>query len=247
MERLVLRVGGVCVFDALTDEALGAYDRIVGLDLSDASVDGSIHKAPCGGDGTGNSPVDRAKLGLKWSLLCGRAGIPVGWAAAGADRNDQVLLEPTLADTRKRGLTLDVETLHLDRGCSDNPVLKTCERYGIIDVVRVPKRLPKTAHGRPKTLPLGMHWSIERTNSWLSNYGQLRRNTDRQPRDRLAQPSPSPCCSPPNSSTAETDGTPHNRLPAHALAEKSGLTLPCSLFSSRSEAARPEPLDPAPL
>ena len=44
------------VFDALADEALRAYDRIVGLDLTETAVDGSIHKAPCGGDGTGKSP-----------------------------------------------------------------------------------------------------------------------------------------------------------------------------------------------
>jgi len=31
-----------------------------------------------------------------------------------------------------------------------------------------------------------MRWTVERTNSCLSNYGQLRRNTDRQPRHRLA-------------------------------------------------------------
>jgi len=28
---------------------------------------------------------------------------------------------------------------------------------------------------------------VERTNSWLSNFGQLRRNTDRRPQHRLAQ------------------------------------------------------------
>ena len=27
--------------------------------------------------------------------------------------------------------------------------------------------------------PMGMRWPVERTNSWLSNFGQLRRNTDR--------------------------------------------------------------------
>ena len=85
------------VFDALADEALRAYDRIVGLDLSEAAVDGSIHKAPCGGDGTGKSPVDRGKLGWKWSLLTDRNGIPVSWAAAGANRNDITLFEPTVA------------------------------------------------------------------------------------------------------------------------------------------------------
>ena len=39
----------------------------------------------------------------------------------------------------------------------------------------------------PITAPLGLRWRVERTNSWLSNYGQLRRNTDRKPEHRLAQ------------------------------------------------------------
>lgn len=32
-----------------------------------------------------------------------------------------------------------------------------------------------------------MRWPVERTNFWLSNFGQLRRNTDRFIRHRLAQ------------------------------------------------------------
>ena len=39
----------------------------------------------------------------------------------------------------------------------------------------------------PTPTPLGMRWTVERTNSWLSNYGQLRRNTDRRIQHRLAQ------------------------------------------------------------
>lgn len=46
------------VFDRLAAEALAAYDRIIGLDLDVVALDGSIHKAPCGGEGTGKSPVD---------------------------------------------------------------------------------------------------------------------------------------------------------------------------------------------
>jgi hypothetical protein len=38
-----------------------------------------------------------------------------------------------------------------------------------------------------KVVLLGLRWPIERTNSWLSNFGQLRRNTDRSIRHRLAQ------------------------------------------------------------
>ena len=45
------------VFDAVAEEALGAYDRIVGFDLTEVAVDGSAHKAPCGGPGTGRNPT----------------------------------------------------------------------------------------------------------------------------------------------------------------------------------------------
>jgi len=51
------------VFEALKTEALTGYDRIVGLDLDDVALDGSLHKAPYGGEGTGPNPTDRAKLG----------------------------------------------------------------------------------------------------------------------------------------------------------------------------------------
>ena len=51
------------VFDWVAEEAIESHDRIVGLDHSAAVVDGSVHKAPCGGPGTGKSPADRAKSG----------------------------------------------------------------------------------------------------------------------------------------------------------------------------------------
>jgi hypothetical protein len=40
----------------------------MGLELSESSIDGSQHKAPTGGQGTGPSPIDRGKLGWKSSL-----------------------------------------------------------------------------------------------------------------------------------------------------------------------------------
>ena len=172
------------VFDALAAEALGAYDRIVGLDLSDASVDGSIHKAPCGGEGTDKSPVDRGKSSWKWSLLRDRGGIPVSWAIDGANRHDVTLFEPTVATAGD--LLADVETLHLDRGY-DNGTVKACAAaHGIIDVVCARRRKQGAAASKT-AVPLGLRRAIERTNSWLSNFGQLRRNTDRRSRHRLAQ------------------------------------------------------------
>lgn len=174
------------VFDALADEAIAAYDRIVGLDLSDCAIDGSQHKAPTGGEGTGPSPVDRGKRGWKWSLFADRCGIPLGWTSDGANRNDCVLVEGTLANVGDRGLLADCETLHLDRGYDHDFVRRMVAAAGIDDL-----RCSKVRRGgRAKTkkiVPLGMRWPIERTNSWLSNFGQLRRNTDRRTTHRLAQ------------------------------------------------------------
>ena len=43
-------MGAGGVFDQLVDEALAAYDKIIGLDLPDVALDGSQHKAPDGGE-----------------------------------------------------------------------------------------------------------------------------------------------------------------------------------------------------
>jgi transposase len=176
------------VFDALVDEAIAGYDRIRGLDLSEVSVDGSLHKAPCGGDGTGPNPTDRGKLGWKWSIASEAAGIPIGWATDGANRHDIRLLAPTLDTVEHRGLTVDVGTLHLDRGYDADTVRTDLAGRGIDDAVIARKRKrgqPKPA--APAPLGLGLRWAVERTNSWLSNFGQLRRNTDRSTAHRLAQ------------------------------------------------------------
>jgi transposase len=174
------------VFDKLLTEALAAYDRIIGLDLSEVAVDGSLHKAPCGGEGTGPNPTDRAKTGWKWSVATDRWGIPVGWVAAGANRNDSILLEPTLQAVADRGLLTDIATLHLDRGYDSTVTLARCAELGLTDIVCAKKNTTGKAKIK-KSLSLGMRWPVERTNSWFSNFGQLRRNTDRYQAQRLSQ------------------------------------------------------------
>ncbi|MEX2620717.1 MAG: IS5 family transposase [Egibacteraceae bacterium] len=209
------------VFDALCDQALAGYDRVKGLDLSEVSIDGSLHKAPCGGEGTGRNPTDRGKLGWKWSLATDRDGIPIGWAIDGANRNDIKLFEPTLNAIEGRGLLTEIETLHLDRGYDAAGVRELCATSGITDAVIAKKRkrgegknvterttedkdnddkdeqrtanAPSKGNARSKgngdkqSLGLGLRWAVERSNSWFSNFGQLRRNTDRRTIHRMAQ------------------------------------------------------------
>ena len=176
------------VFDLIANEAIGGYDRIIGLELGDVAVDGCLNKAPCGGEGTGPNPTDRAKLGWKWSILTDLRGIPIGWAIDGANRHDSILLGPTLDNAAGRHLLAEIETIWLDRGYDSQVTRERLIQRGIADAVIAKKRRPGESRPRSvKKQPMGLRWPVERTNSWLTNFGQLRRNTDRFTRHRLAQ------------------------------------------------------------
>jgi transposase len=176
----------VGAFQHLVEEAIKGFDKMIGLDLSEVSVDGSLHKAPMGGEGTGPNPTDRGKTGWKWSIATDTNGVPIGWVTEGANRNDSVLLAPTLDDVKVRGLLADVETLWLDRGYDSELTRTRLIERGITDAMIAKKRKRGSATGS-KHQPMGMRWPVERTNSWLSNFGQMRRNTDRFTAHRLAQ------------------------------------------------------------
>lgn len=49
------------VMATLRELALEAYDRTIGLQLSDVAVDCCITKAPCGGQKAGRNPVERGR------------------------------------------------------------------------------------------------------------------------------------------------------------------------------------------
>lgn len=74
----------------------------------------------------------------------------------------------------------------MDRGYDFAFVRRDCAAHGISDI-DIPPCRPRGRGRRKKLTPLGPRWPIERTDSWLSNFGQLRRNTDRATRHRHAQ------------------------------------------------------------
>ncbi len=103
------------MFDILAEEALAAYDRIIGLDLAEASLDGSQHKAPCGGEGARRELHRSGPIRLE-VVHRGRHGqhshrLGHRWR----NRHDMVLLEPPLDAAADRGLLADIGTLHLHR------------------------------------------------------------------------------------------------------------------------------------
>lgn len=81
--------------------------------------------------------------------------------------------------------------MHLDRGYDSQTTLDRCADLGVTEVICAKKRPKGTAKQTTKatttTHTLGLRWPVERTNSWFSNFGQLRRNTDRHQAHRLGQ------------------------------------------------------------
>jgi hypothetical protein len=156
--------------------ALAAYDRIIGLHLADIPADGCITKAPCGGDKTGPSPVDRRKGGLKRSIATDGAGLPLGIVSAGANRHDSPLLGPHSRSGH-----------HPGRPALARPVHRPPRRRLRLRRHPNPARRARPARrGRPqrrtRTSP-GRHTMGQRTHhSWMNGYGKLRRCTDRDGR-----------------------------------------------------------------
>jgi transposase len=163
------------VFENLFAEALAGYDKIIGLQLDDISIDGCITKAPCGGEVAGKSPVDRGKRGTKRSIGVDAigvdaVGVPIAVVCAPANTVDFKLLGATLDHVELLDLPA-LSSLHLDRGY-DNKVSREMVLARGYDSHIATKKTAREVRSIKR-------WAVERTNAWHNNFGQLRRATDR--------------------------------------------------------------------
>ena len=152
--------------DALREIALEAYDRYIGLELSEVAVDCCITKAPCGGQKAGRSPVDRGKQGLKRSTMVDAEGIPLGTLAAPANHHDSPLLPETLDTVAETfGGLPEGMNVHLDRGYDSKATRERLKERGLLaEISKKGKSAPFWASDR---------WVVERTSSWHNAHKKL--------------------------------------------------------------------------
>ena len=153
---------------------LAQYDRMIGLELEDVAIDGCMTKAPCGGEKAGRSPVDRGKQGLKRSMATDGSGVPLHVVAAGANRPDGALLEPTLGGLAVLGLLPAGIAAHLDRGYDSAATREVLAALSVTGVI--------ARKGVPAPIAASPRWVVERTHAWMNGFGKLRRCTDRNGR-----------------------------------------------------------------
>ena len=147
------------VMERLRQICLEAYDRLIGLELSEVAVDGCITKAPCAGEKAGKNPVDRGKGGLKRSMAVDSKGIPLGAITAPASRHDSPLLVPTLgAVSETLGPLPQEASVHLDRGYDSERTRRRLKELGLGWEI--------SGKGKPAPFWATNRWVVERTSAW---------------------------------------------------------------------------------
>jgi transposase len=154
------------VMARLRQICLEAYDRLIGLKLSEVAVDCCITKASRGGEKAGRSPVDRGKRGLKRSMAVDAEGIPLGSVSAPANRHDSPLLVPTLeAASEVLGALPEGASVHLDRGYDSRLSRERLAELGL--------RCEISKKGKPVPFWATNRWVVERTSSWHNAHKKL--------------------------------------------------------------------------
>jgi transposase len=147
------------------------------IDWERALIDASFVKAPEGGEDTGPNPTDRGRSGSKHHVLTDAQGTPLGATVTAANVNEVTQVFQVLASVPPVGgkpgpKRQRPKRLQGDRGFDSERVRQLLRWLGITPVLA--ERL--TEHGSG----LGVfRWFVERTISWLHQFGRLRRRLDR--------------------------------------------------------------------
>lgn len=170
------------VFKKLWELSLEKYDEFRHLDWRFLALDGSITKAPCGGEATGKNPTDRAKKGTKRSLVTDAAGIPVGLAVSGANTADCKMVEETL-ESMPREWPADMRPLMcMDKGYDGRPTRLVLDVYGLRDgIIKKRKKGEKAAVKKPR--PAGhkpRRYVVEQAHAWMNGFRRVKIRWERR-------------------------------------------------------------------
>lgn len=175
------------VFLKLWKTGVEQFDELRGIEWAWLSMDGAMTKAPLGGEQTGPNPTDRAKRGVKRSLLTDGHGVPLGLAVDGANRHDMKLVRSTLDSivvARPEPSDEQPQGMCLDKGYDYDEVRAILEEFGFTTHIRSrgeeAKALAREAGQRAR------RWVVERSHSWMNRFRRILVRWEKKPEHYLA-------------------------------------------------------------
>ncbi|MER5174582.1 MAG: IS5 family transposase [Candidatus Nitrosocosmicus sp.] len=177
------------IFRKIWVRVLQMYDDKEGIKWTWQSLDSISIKSPLGGDETGNSPVDRSKLGSKRHILTETKGIPLSVVISSANTHDVKLVTNVIDNTVvKRPSSCSPKSYNKKRNkhhhlCLDKAYNSKSVKQEIIKRGYVPHIIYKRRRGEKsktetdsicsqKRYP-ARRWVVERTNSWHNRFRKL--------------------------------------------------------------------------
>jgi len=159
------------MFQRLWAQGLLDYDEMKGNEWEWQAMDGAMTKAPLGKEQTGPNPTDRAKRGVKRSVLVEGNGVPLGVAVDGANRNDFKMARATLESIpidRPKPTQEASQHLCLDKGYDYDEVGELGKEFGYTLHIR-----PRNEEAQALKRQVGFkarRWVVERTHSWMNRF-----------------------------------------------------------------------------
>lgn len=141
-----------------------------------------------GGKKRGPNPTDRAKQGIKRSLLTDGRGLPLGCVMEGANKNDFKLTRETLRSIpvkRSRPTDTHPQGICLDKGYDYDEVRGLLKRFHFVPHIRSRGEEARSIKKDPRFK--ARRWVVERTHSWMNRFRSILICWTKKPENFIAQ------------------------------------------------------------
>ena len=122
----------------------------------------------------GPNPTDRAKSGVKRSLLTEADGVPIGLAVDGANRNDFKMMKATLESIpvqRPKPTRRQPQGMCLDKGYDYDEVRALADAFAYTAHIRA--RGEEAQAIKHEAGFKARRWVVERTHSWMNRFRRI--------------------------------------------------------------------------
>jgi len=139
------------------------------------------------GEKTGPNPTDRAKKGVKRSLLTESSGVPIGLAIDGANRHDCKMAEATIESIpvkRPKPTKKKSQGMCLDKGYDSCEVRDLVKEFGYTAHIR--SRGEEAQAIKREAGFKARRWVVERTHSWMNRFRRILTRWEKKPENYLS-------------------------------------------------------------